>query len=110
MLQLCTTGFEGLKHVHQRNVEGHFESTTPLFHDVVWAFSELERVMEQEPDAMSDELREAKAGLLQSLTRMVDAYEAKDHARILEHMEVELMPRYEQWQAALRDELQDYLN
>ncbi len=110
MLQLCTTGLEGLRHVHQRNKEGHFESTALLFHDVVWAFAELERTMEEDGAVMSEDLREAKTDLLQSLTRMVEAYEAEDHARILEHMELELMPRYERWHRALHDEFQAHLN
>lgn len=110
MIELSATGLEGLNHIQKRTAGGGGGETMDLFHDVVLAFSEMERALETENWTMSHRLDQARTQLLAGFSQLTDAYEHKDMDRVLELLEVCILPRYQEWNTVLRQELREHLH
>jgi|SRR5690606_15635585 len=109
ILELATSAREGLDYVNGKNHEGDFESAASVLTDVIASFAQIQEALPVIGLADDNPVHKAGATLQEGFRQYVEAYEARDHAALLNIIELTLLPRYTAWQEALEQALRPYL-
>lgn len=109
-LDLADTCLQGLEHVRLCMEEGRFEDGIIMLNDTVQGYFQMEKsislLIARLPDnniALSGE------DLRKALNTLISEQEKGNRGKVLEQMQLSLLPAYKKWQAELNKSLSPYV-
>lgn len=107
---LQDTAYEGLQHMQLLFKEGEFEETISLFTNIIQATLSIEESLTTLPkEVLSEDIADGTEKIKRGMDIIVELYENKDYGKILEVLQLTLIPSYKRWNEATEIAFQRYL-
>lgn len=99
-----------MTHAQQIN-EGDYESSIPLFEDIVYAFERVEIALQGlDAHMISSEAQAGKQQIVKGLDAAVHAYEMKSFGKVKEVLQFTLIPSFAKWHDQLGRDFAKYFS
>jgi hypothetical protein len=106
ILTLAETTVEGVGHIYERTMEGHFEETAEIFTDVADAFHEIRMaLLAYLPAYRGSDLEKITSEVTEGMKLMLAAFEGEHDVRPMVVLQFSLVPGFKKWHIALQEVL-----